>query len=251
VFRALAHPVRRTLLDILSGRDGLTLRDLTERVPMTRQGCSKHLAVLEAAHLVVSHAVGREKRHYLNAAPIQTLYERWVSRYARPWARALHDVTTRLEAAEEHLMHHPDLVIETFIETTPERLWHALTSGDVTPSYYYGTRLETDLAPGSPYTYRSSDGAVLLSGTIEAVDPPWMLAMTFLPGWVDASATRASRAVFTIEQRGPTCRLTLRHERIHRDDTEAGSYRGGWSLVLAGLKTLLETGRPMAAPETA
>ncbi len=247
VFRALAHPVRRAILDLLSRQDGLTLKELAEPFDMTRQGCSKHIAVLEEARLVVSRPAGKEKHHYLNAAPVQSIYDRWVSRYARPWVRAMGDLKRRLESEEES-MALPELIVETYIETTPERLWQALTRGDDTERYYFGTRLETSLEPGSPYRYLGAEGRTSISGTIVSADPPRELVMTFLPGWVLEERTRPSRATFTIEQRGALCKLTLVHDRIDPEDSVAGDYRGGWAQVLAGLKTLLETGRPMALP---
>lgn len=240
--------MRRAILDLLREQGGLTLKELAEPFDMTRQGCSKHLAVLEEAGLVVSRPAGKEKHHHLNAAPVQSIYDRWVSHYAKPWVRAMGDLKRRLESQEETRMSLPDLIVETYIQTTPERLWQALTRGEDTERYYFGTRLETSLEPGSPYRYLGTDGRVAISGTIVSADPPRELVMTFLPGWVPEERTRPSRATFTIEQRGAVCKLTLVHDRIDQEDSVAGDYRGGWAQVLAGLKTLLETGRPLALP---
>lgn len=238
--------MRRALLDLLAERDGRTLKELAEPFAMTRQGCSKHLAVLEEAHVVVVKTVGKERHHYLNADPIQRMYDRWVSRYARPWTQMVADVRRRAETTPEVPMHHPELVVETFVETTPERLWQALVDPDDTERYYFGGRFDGSVAPGSAYRYLAPDGTVLISGTVVSADPPRELVMTFLPGWVPEGETRPSRATFTIEARGPVCRLTVVHDRISVEDALAGSYRSGWSQVLAGLKTLLETGRPLA-----
>jgi DNA-binding transcriptional ArsR family regulator len=91
VFRALADPSRRRLLDHLRDRDGQTLNELVGVLPdMTRFGVMKHLRVLEEAHLVVTERHGRAKHHYLNPVPIQRIHERWISRYAAPFAAALH-----------------------------------------------------------------------------------------------------------------------------------------------------------------
>ena len=89
MFKALADPTRRGLLDELFERDGQTLTELEERLPMTRFGVMKHLKVLEGANLVVTRRRGREKLHYLNPVPIQLVYERWVSKYAQPVAAGL------------------------------------------------------------------------------------------------------------------------------------------------------------------
>ena len=97
VFKALADPTRRDLLDALFVQDGQTLTALEERVPMTRFGVMKHLKVLEEAGLVVARKRGREKLHFLNPVPIRLIHDRWVSKYAEPWASALTELKTKLE----------------------------------------------------------------------------------------------------------------------------------------------------------
>jgi DNA-binding transcriptional ArsR family regulator len=97
VFKALADPTRRDLLDALFVEDGQTLTALEERVPMTRFGVMKHLKVLEEAGLVVTRKRGREKLHFLNPVPIRLIQDRWVSKYAEPWAAALAELKTQLE----------------------------------------------------------------------------------------------------------------------------------------------------------
>jgi DNA-binding transcriptional ArsR family regulator len=101
VFRALADPTRRKLLDQLYAHDGQTLSALERRLPMTRFGVMKHLRVLEEANLVVTRKRGREKHHFLNPVPIRLVYERWVSKYAEPWVSALTGIKRELEE-EDH-----------------------------------------------------------------------------------------------------------------------------------------------------
>ena len=96
-FRALGDPTRRELLDRLYERDGQTLSALESRLPMSRFGVMKHLRVLEDSRLVVTRRRGREKLHYLNPVPIRLVYERWVSKYAEPWASALTGLKRELE----------------------------------------------------------------------------------------------------------------------------------------------------------
>src|SRR3970282_144328 len=120
VFRALADPTRRSLLDELFRQDGQTLSALGERYPMTRFGVMKHLRQLEEADLVVTRRRGREKLHFLNPVPIRLIHDRWVSKYAEPWAAGLSELKTRLEGRMEK-------VFEIYIRTTPERLWEAIT----------------------------------------------------------------------------------------------------------------------------
>jgi DNA-binding transcriptional ArsR family regulator len=100
VFRALADPTRRDLLDRLRERDGQTLKELESELPMTRFGVMKHLRVLEEANLVTTRRRGREKLHFLNPVPIRLIHDRWVSKYAEPWAAALSGLKQDLEEEE-------------------------------------------------------------------------------------------------------------------------------------------------------
>ena len=120
VFRALADPSRRLLLDSLNTSNGQTLRELCSVLQMARQSVSKHLAVLEAAELIVTRWQGREKLHYLNAEPINAIADRWIHQYDRVRAHTLADLKTVLEG--ESMTSNPDFVYTTYIRTTPERL---------------------------------------------------------------------------------------------------------------------------------
>src|SRR4051794_7904688 len=149
VFKALADPSRRLLLDSLNARNGQTLRELCSGLDMTRQSVSKHLAVLEAANLVTAVRRGREKLHYLNAAPINEIGERWITRYERERVHALADLK---RALEDTPMDKPSFVYTTYIRTTPEQLWQALTDPAFTRRYW-NAGFETDWKPGSTMTW--------------------------------------------------------------------------------------------------
>src|SRR3954447_6702395 len=127
VFRALADPTRRSLLDELYREDGQTLKALEQRLPMTRIGVMKHLKVLEEAGLVTSKKRGRERLHFLNAVPIRLVHDRWVSKYAERWAAGLTGLKRDLEKEEQTM----EKVFEIYIKTTPERLWEAITSDEL------------------------------------------------------------------------------------------------------------------------
>ena len=101
VFKALAAPTRRKLLDELFRKDGQTLSQLERRLPMTRFGVMKHLKVLEEANLVVTRRQGREKLHFLNPVPIRQVYERWVTKYTEPWAATLTGIKRELEEEDD------------------------------------------------------------------------------------------------------------------------------------------------------
>src|SRR5438046_8366870 len=132
VFRALADPTRRSLLDELFREDGQTLSALELHFSMTRFGVMKHLKQLEEAGLVVTRRQGREKLHFLNPVPIRLVHDRWVSKYAGPWAAALSDLKQEMERDMEK-------VFEIYIKTTPERLWEAITDPAIRATYNFGS----------------------------------------------------------------------------------------------------------------
>src|SRR5437870_4689659 len=144
VFRALADPTRRSLLDELFREDGQTLTALVERFSMTRFGVMKHLRQLEEAGLVVTKKRGREKLHFLNPVPIRLIHDRWVTKFAEPWAAGLSGLKDKLE-------HPMEKIFEIYIRTTPERLWEAITDPDIRSKYNFGTRVSSDWTPGSRF----------------------------------------------------------------------------------------------------
>ena len=137
MFKALADPTRRSLLDELFREDGQTLSSLESRFEITRFGVMKHLRQLEEAGLVVTRRQGREKLHFLNPVPIRLVHDRWVSKYAEPWAAALSGLKQRLESQMEK-------VFEIYIRTTPERLWEAITDGEIRSKYTFGNTFDSD-----------------------------------------------------------------------------------------------------------
>jgi DNA-binding transcriptional ArsR family regulator len=132
VFKALADGSRRQLLDALNERNGQSLRDLCAGLDMARQSVSKHLALLEAADLVTTTRRGREKLHYLNAAPINAIADRWINQFDRGRVQAMADLTASLEAP----MSETKFTYTTYIKTTPEKAWQALTDPEFTRRYW-------------------------------------------------------------------------------------------------------------------
>jgi uncharacterized protein YndB with AHSA1/START domain/DNA-binding transcriptional ArsR family regulator len=241
VFRALADPTRRRLLDELFRLDGQTLGALEARFTMTRFGVMKHLKVLEEAGLVVTRKRGREKLHFLNPVPIRLVHDRWVSKYAEPWSAALSDLKQRLE-------HSMEKVFEIYIRTTPERLWDAIVDSETRSKYQFGNHITSDWTTGSRYevTNPGFDG-VLVEGQNIEVDPPRRLVQSMVALWGDdAEGEGTSRVTWEIEPVGDSCRLTVIHDQL-RDDASPELY-GGWPMVLSGLKTWLETGEQLTTP---
>ncbi len=240
VFRALADPTRRSLLDELFKQDGQTLSTLEQRLPMTRFGVMKHLKVLEEAGLVTTKRRGREKLHFLNPVPIRLVHDRWVSKYAEPWASALSGLKKRIE--EETM----EKVFEIYIKTTPERLWEAITDSEMRSKYNFGACVSSDWTPGS--RYEMSAGSVALGeGENLEIDPPRRLVQSMVALWSDDVKNEGpSRITWEIEPVGDSCRLTVTHDELREDAN--GELYGGWPMILSGLKTLLETGEKLTTP---
>jgi uncharacterized protein YndB with AHSA1/START domain len=241
VFRALADPTRRSLLDELFREDGQTLTALVERFSMTRFGVMKHLKQLEEAGVVVTRRRGREKLHFLNPVPIRLIHDRWVTKYAEPWAAGLSGLKDRLE-------HPMEKVFEIYIRTTPERLWEAITDPEIRSKYNFGTRITSNWTPGSRFEMSHPDAPGLLGeGENIVVEPPRRLVQTMLALWGDdVKAEGTSRVTWEIEPVGDSCRLTVTHDQL-RDDANDQLY-GGWPMILSGLTTWLETGELLTTP---
>jgi uncharacterized protein YndB with AHSA1/START domain len=240
VFRALADPTRRSLLDELFKEDGQTLGALEARLPMTRFGVMKHLRVLEEAGLVVTRRRGREKLHFLNPVPIRLVHDRWVSKYAAPWAATLSGLKHTLE---DKTM---EKVFEIYIKTTPERLWEAITDSDLRAKYTFGVGIDTDWTPGSHYAAGQPGGPISEGENLE-VDPPRRLVQSFDALWSDdVKAEGTSRITWEIEPVADSCRLTVTHDQLR--EGAHGELYGGWPMILSGLKTLLETGETLTTP---
>jgi uncharacterized protein YndB with AHSA1/START domain/DNA-binding transcriptional ArsR family regulator len=261
VFKALADPTRRGLLDDLFKQDGQTLSALEGRLPMTRFGVMKHLRVLEEAGLVTTRKRGREKLHFLNPVPIRLVHDRWVSKYAEPWAATLTGLKRDLE---EETMESVDVphrvplspspegegsmaVFEIYIKTTPERLWEAITDPKLRAKYSFGVETHSDWTNGSEYKSEVPGAVEIAGGENLEVDPPRRLVQTFNALWSDeVKAAGTSRVTWEIRPVGDSCQLTVIHDRLAPDANP--ELYGGWPQLLSGLKTLLETGEELTTP---
>jgi len=251
VFRALADASRRTLLDRLFERDGQTLGELETALPgMSRFGVMKHLRVLEAANLVSSRKVGRERHHYLNPVPIRQLHDRWLDRYRIRAADLLTDLRLTLETEPMTMpvdAAAPKHVFSTFIRATPDSIWRALTQSEFTTRYWYGSTIQSDWAVGSPYELRTADDKPAISGEVLESDPPRRLVVSYTSPWAAKPGEQPSKVTFEIEEAGPGVqKLTLVHETEPGATTQIAEVAAGWPYILSGLKTLLETGEPLS-----
>ena len=241
IFKALADPTRRALLDELFREDGQTLGALEARFDITRFGVMKHLKQLEEAGLVVTRRDGREKLHFLNAVPIQLVHDRWVSKYAENWTAGLSSLKSELEETMEK-------IFEIYIKTTPDRLWEAIVDNDIRSKYQFGNRIVTDWAPGSHYEMTNGNASAPLGeGEILEFDPPRRLVQSMVALWDDdVKSEGTSRVTWEIEQVEDSCRLTVTHDQL-REGANDQLY-GGWPMILSGLKTWLESGQLLTTP---
>ncbi len=246
VFKALADPTRRGLLDELFRQDGQTLAALGRRLTMTRFGVMKHLRVLEQAGLLVTRRRGREKLHFLNPVPIRLIHDRWIDKYTAPWAAMLSGLKHDMEEGPM------EKVFEIYIKTTPERLWQAITDPGLRARYSFGVGVYSNWVPGSSYTSRTTAATIqpdiaIAEGENLEITPPRRLVQSFRALWSDdVKREGTSRVTWEIEPVGDSCRLTVTHDQLSGGANP--ELYGGWPMILSGLKTLLETGEPLTTP---
>ena len=270
IFKALADPGRRRLLDSLNARNGQNLNDLCAVMDMTRQSVTRHLEILEAANLVVVVRRGRERLHYLNAAPIHQVADRWIGQYHQERVRALADLKDALEltymtTTTDATTQTQSFVYTTYIKTTPEQLWNALTNPAFTKRYW-DMEFVTDWKAGSHMTWKHKD--VVLDDPAQVVveaDPFTRLSYTWhtmtpefaehvgidaatIADLAEETRKQRSKATFEIEDMDGKCKLTVIHDDFPTDSTMLRMVSTGWPAVISSLKTLLETGHHIDDP---
>jgi len=248
VFRALDGPSRRLLLDRLFERDGQTLGELCEHLPqMTRFGVMNHLRILEEARLVTTRRVGRSKHHYLNRVPIRLVHDRWISKYTEPIAGAMAGLKRHLEQGAGSVTK-PVHIYQVLIDCTREAAWNAIVDGDLTVDYYYGTRVESDWQPGSPIRYTADDGTVVADGEVLAIDEGKRVEMTFHAHWdPELEAEGPVRMAWSVDDAEGLTRVVVECYDYTPASKTYREFSGGLVHIVSGMKTLLETGRPMAS----
>ena len=257
VFRALADPSRRRLLDRLYERDGQTLGELEKALPqMTRIAVMKHLRILEQAGLVVSHRSGRRRLHYLNPVPIRRLHDRWLDKFRTRAADVLLALQSFMEeptmGTDGETRDRPHAVSQIFIRATPDRVWAAITESEFTLRYYYGSSVESDWKAGSTFRYILG-GTDAIVGTVLEADPPRRLVQTFDARWdEDVASDAPSRLTWEIEEAAPgVTKVTTIHDEFPSRTATFEQVSGGMPFILSGLKSLLETGEPLVAEPAA
>jgi DNA-binding transcriptional ArsR family regulator/uncharacterized protein YndB with AHSA1/START domain len=249
VFSAINDPNRRLLLDALVEHDGQTLGELCSHLPtMTRQGVMSHLGVLERAGLITTDRRGRSKYHYLNPIPIRMVHDRWISRFAEEHVERIVAIK---DAVEERggAMDKPIHIYKTYIRGTTTDVWEAITNPDLTEQYFYGTRVRSDWVPGSEMTYAYADGRIASTGHIIAIDPPNRMEFTFHARWdSEIEAEGPCREVWTLTDRGDVVELAIELHDLTVDSLRYRDFTEGLPFIVAGLKSVIETGRPLTTP---
>jgi len=240
VFRALADPSRRRLLDSLRERDGQTLGELCAQLAMARQSVTQHLTVLEEANLISTVRRSRAKLHYLNPVPIYDIQQRWLAPFEQPRLRAL--AAIKQSAEERDMTDKPHFVYVTYIQSTPEKVWQALTDADLT-AQYWGHSNVSDWQPGSAWEHVRTDGSGIsdAGGKVLSAEPPRRLMVTFEDPTAEVPPNGPSTVTFDIEPWQDIVRLTVTQENL-ADEEAFRAISHGWPAVMANLKSLLETG---------
>ena len=250
-------------MDELFAQDGQTLTQLCGVLPdMTRYGVMNHLRVLGEAGLVTSTKVGRERHHYLNPVPLRRVHDRWIAKFAEPTVASLSDLVTHFDPNDptrgattmatteptttaDDAAVAPDHRYQAFVAATPDDVWRAITDGEVTVRYFYNTIVESAWEPGAPLRYLSTEGDVVADGEVIAVDAPHRLEMTFHGHWdPDLSAEGPVRTVWLVDQDMGVTRVTVEYYGLGPVARE--HFVSGIPFIVSGLKSVLETGKPLA-----
>jgi len=263
VFKALADPTRRLLLDLLNERDGRTLTELETGVAMTRFGVMKHLRLLEDAGLVNTRRQGRQKLHFLNPVPIRIIHDRWINKYAERPVSALAELKHVLESPMTDVAAAKTTQIyDIYIKAEPQKIWDAITTPEWTARYGYRGETHAELHAGGKFEIHANAGMramglpeVIIDGEVVEADPPKKLVHTYR--WLFSDDSKAEGFTRVTWEIAPTnsgfTRLTVTHELAGAPGMaamtasqfdERGS--GGWNWILSDLKSLLETGETMS-----
>jgi uncharacterized protein YndB with AHSA1/START domain/DNA-binding transcriptional ArsR family regulator len=254
VFKALADPSRRKLLDLLFERDGQTLTELAASLPaMTRFGVMKHLGLLEEAGLVTTRRAGREKLHYLNAVPIRMVHDRWIGKYRKARAAALVDLKLDMEEEMATMDARPAQIYTVYIRAPREKVWDAITRPEFTHKYFFGSEPTSTWKTGARLLWTEhGTGRELVDGEVVEIDRPRRLVHTWIVKYDEnLTAEGPSRVTYELEETDGVTKLTAVHDNFPAGSKVYDNVAGGWMLVLSGLKTLVETGSPLHAENAA
>lgn len=246
VFKALADPTWRALLDALRRENAQPLGELCEGMSMARQSVTKHLDLLVAANRVVVVRKGRERRHFLNPEPIHDIERRWIRDFDRPHLAVLDVVKQRAEDnAMTEAEQFPDYVYLTYIRASAEQVWEALTDADITAIYWGGMTNVSGWEVGASWTHRfdGRTGHYDIWGKVLESDRPNRLVFTFQPA-AQALDDAGSVVTYQIQSVDDAVKLTVSQTNLPSQEM-LDNIAQGWPTVLANLESYLETGLPL------
>lgn len=243
VFKALGDPARRLLLDRLYRKNGQTLTELCAAMDMTRQSVTQHLGLLEGANLISTARRGREKLHFINPVPLHDVYERWVRKFETDRLALLYDLKNHLER-EDMTDKSASFVYVTYIRTTPEKVYEAITKPEISRQYW-GHENVSDWSPGATWEHIriNEEGTVEIVGKVVQAEPPHLLVVTWSAASKADDPDEESRVTFEIAaQENGMVKLTVTHDQLQPGSGMEKGIGQGWPLVLSSMKSFLETG---------
>jgi uncharacterized protein YndB with AHSA1/START domain/DNA-binding transcriptional ArsR family regulator len=241
IFNALGDKSRRYLMDLLYERNGQSLTELSSNLDMSRQAVTKHLKILESANLVVPVWKGKEKLHYLNTVPLRLIYSRWINKFDEDRIQGLYELKNDLENITQEVKM-KGFVYQIVIATSAEKVWESLTKPEFTQKFWFGRSVISDWEVGSVVSIITPDGKEEMKGEVIEFQPNKRLSYTWKTP--EEAFTETTTVVFELQEMGPMTKLTILHDM----DAESAKFQqaaAGWTFILCGLKTFLETGAPM------
>lgn len=244
IFSALADKSRRYLLDLLYEKNGQSLSELSSRIEMSRQAVSKHLLILENADIVVPIWRGREKIHYINPVPLRLISLRWINKFDEIRIEGLMELKENLEnKTKEDIME--GFMYQIVISTSAEKVWEALIKPEFTKKYWFGRSVISEWKVGSSVSVITPEGKEEVRGEVIEFQPNKRLSYTW-QAVQENTEEKFTTVVFEIQEMGPLTKLTILQD-INVEDAKFQQAAAGWTFILCGIKTLLETGEPLPA----
>ena len=243
IFNAIGDKSRRYLMDLLYEKNGQSLTELSSMLDMSRQAVTKHLKILEQAELIIPVWKGKEKIHYLNPVPLQLVYNRWMSKFDENRVRALYNLKSVLENMNQEA-NMKGLMYQIVITSKAQQVWEFLTNPDFTKKFWFGRQVISDWEIGSQVRVVTPDGKEEVQGKVLEFDPYKRLSYTWQTP--EEADNEPSTVVFELQEMGPLVKLTILHD-IDAESAKFQQAASGWTFILCGLKTLIETGEAMPA----
>ncbi|MDF2587160.1 MAG: ArsR family transcriptional regulator [Anaerocolumna sp.] len=242
IFNALGDKSRRYLLDLLYERNGQTLSELSSHLDMSRQAVTKHLKILEDANLIVPVWKGKEKLHYLNPVPLRLIYSRWISKFDEDRLQGLYNMKDELEnnTLEDKMK---GFVYQIVIAASAEKVWESLTNPEFTQKFWFGRKVVSDWEVGSDVKVITPEDNAEVNGKVLEYKPFTRLSYTWKTPDI-TSEDEVTTVVFELQEMGPTTKVTILHD-MDAESAKFNQAAAGWTFILCGLKTYLETGAPM------